>query len=352
MSDNNIYISLNGKKYTGWKEVSIKSSIDTIASAFSLNVIDSIAQTINSVWPIQTQDSCEIKLGNSVVLTGYVDNVNINIGKNLHNVTITGRDKTEDLIDCAVFTKPSSYSKTNILNLARELCSPFGISVILEDGVNLSNNFNITINPSESPFEVLDKKAKELGILLMSDGKGNLVLGKNSGVKIKDSLVFGENIEEASAIHDYTNRFSNYRIETQTTETGSSGWGGSLGVSGEALDEGVTRYRPLLLQGESSFSHSEAKKRAQWESITRAANSQEILVTIPGFRRADGNLWEINKLVSVKIPPCYVNDFTVLLIAGVEFILNESGSYTKLFLKREDAFIAEPTVKKQEGLGW
>lgn len=338
----------------GWTSAFVQRSIETLSGFFSLIVVDDTKQKLNNNWPLQTQDECVIRINNDVLITGYIDSVQINISEESHVISIRGRDKTCDLIDCSATNKPGKYAKINIFNFAEVICSPFGITVKAESGVDLTKTFKASLNPGESAFEALDKKAKELGILIITDGLGNLVLGNNDRTELNDPLVYGQNIKNARASYDYTDRFSYYRVETQGSSSEKTGWDAKVGVFGEGHDDGVNRYRPLIIRGESQMTSAFAQRTAQWEALVRAAKSQIIDITVQGFRQSNGELWEINKLVDVHIPPCYVNPPVQLLVTSVSYELSENGSFTKMTLMREDAYTSQPIqrVPANNNLGW
>jgi len=116
----------------------------------------------------------------------------------------------------------------------------------------------------------------------------------------------------------------------------------------------VNRFRPLIIQAEGKMNRSRAQQRANWEANVRAARSQSVTLTVQDFVQGNGDLWDINQLVSVFAPVLYINPATELLITSTEYIINASGSFTRISLKRADAYQALPpkTVKSQNKLGW
>ena len=100
MSDNIIYISVGGRKYTNWTSVKIDTSLETLTSSFTLSVVDKNIQKENSDWPIRPQDECIIFIGGEKIITGYIDELKVNVTKDSHIINIVGRDKTSDIVDC------------------------------------------------------------------------------------------------------------------------------------------------------------------------------------------------------------------------------------------------------------
>jgi len=356
MPDNTVYIAVDGIKYSGWKKLSIKKSMESLANSFSLTVTDEDNQLSNSTWKLQTQKEAVIRIGGDKIITGFIDSVRAAITPDSHEITVAGRDKTADLIDCSYTGDQTSFSKINFLNLATELIKPFNIPIRLKEGVNVGTTFRFTVNSGETVFAALERKARELGILLLTDPEGNLLLSNNTKEKADDSLIFGNNIISGDANYTFTNRFSVYIVRGQRSGTSGSSWGGGSGINvqGIGIDDGVSRTRPLIIRADSQMDSSLAERKAEWEALTRAAKSETITVMVQGFRQSSGALWDVNKLVDIYAPPLYANPTTEMLITNMEQTLDENGTRTKLTLKRADAYVAEPkaTVKKQKNLGW
>jgi len=110
----------------------------------------------------------------------------------------------------------------------------------------------------------------------------------------------------------------------------------------------------LIIQAEGQMTRDRAQQRANWEANVRAARSQTVNGMVQDFIQTNGELWDINQIVSVFAPVLYVNPATDLLITATEYIINASGSFTRIALKRADAYQAEPPkkVKAQNKLGW
>jgi prophage tail gpP-like protein len=65
---------------------------------------------------------------------------------------------------------------------------------------------------------------------------------------------------------------------------------------------------------------------------------------VQGWRQSNDALWKPNLVVTCKIPPLYVDQD--LIIAEVNYVLNESGTACRMTLKRPDAFNTSNLGKK------
>lgn len=356
MPDNKVFISVGGEKFGGWTSFKIRQSLETLSSSFELDVTDKTNQLQNTEWPIRPQDECILYIDSDKLMTGYVDKVMPSITKDSHSIKVSGRDKTADLIDCSYTGTKNSYSKMTMFSLAKTLVDPFDINVKLDSSVDDTEKFQFTVNRNDTVFSNLNKKANNVGMLLITNEDGDLVIINSGNETLEETLEWGRNIEAAKVFYDSTNRFSEYIINAQTLfKQSKGGWGSDIKIKATAIDEGVKRFRPKIIKSSSPLSRTMAQDRANWEALIRSAKAQVVNVTVSGFRQATDLLWSINKLVSTYIPPLYVNPAIELLISTLEFTLDENGSFTKMVLKRPDAYESKPEriiSASASSLGW
>lgn len=128
MTDNRNRLSLKvgGQVFSGWTSVRVRHSIEQIAGTFDISYTER--------WPGQTQgwvipagEYCEVRIGEHTVISGFVDKTAVSYDGNSHELRVTGRDRTGDLVDCSAPSKV--FSGLTFKQLADELCKPFGITV-------------------------------------------------------------------------------------------------------------------------------------------------------------------------------------------------------------------------------
>ena len=98
-----ISITIDDKNFSGWSKISIHRSIETLTSSFSFQVVDTQDQQSNLNWPLQTQSKAIIKINGKSIINGFIDRVSVAMNKDAHNIIISGRDKTSDLVDTTAF---------------------------------------------------------------------------------------------------------------------------------------------------------------------------------------------------------------------------------------------------------
>lgn len=339
---------VNGKTFEGWTEIKIKKSLKTISSSFELTLIDKWAEE-QVAWQVAPNDECILKIGDETIITGYIDSVNPSFSASQRSVTVSGRDKACDLVDCsAVHTNPS-WTNIDFERFAKILCDPFSVKVSKQSGLSLKTIQAVRINNGDTVFEVLDKQAKMLGVLLINDGKGGILITRAGTERAATRLVQGVNILSASASFDSKERFSKYIVKSQNGGYDEEVPSVDFSISAVSTDPNVKRYRPLSIQAEGIATAALAKLRASWEATFRAAKSSKISVSVYGWRQASGMVWEMNKIVGLNSGYLGINqDF---LISGVSFSKGSQGTTTTLELERPETYTPDPTIKTK-GEAW
>ncbi len=345
-----IALRVNGLQLAGWTRATVTRGIEAVAGSFELSVSDKWAN-VNAAWPVVEEDECSVLVGGVPVLTGYVDRRSPAFGPTEHSLTVSGRDKTGDLVDCSAILSKWEFTNIPVLTLARRVAEPFGIPVSLQPGLAPPRPAErLTVDPGDSAFDVIERACRLVGLLPVSDGVGGLVLTRAGTSRATTELVEGVNILSASATFDVSGRFRRYVVLGQHRGADDF-FGESAGrIRASATDLSVEREaRVLVVRPEGNVTTEIAKRRAEWEATVRASRGDTVAVTVQGWTQADGNLWPVNAIVRVRAPHVGV-DADMLIAQAVYSASADGGTTTQLALKRPDAFKPEPVKAKASGL--
>lgn len=338
-----VVLETGSKSYGGWTAMRIVRGMEALAGTFTFEV--------SELWPgqgtarrIEPGAACSVKVDGKAVITGYVDELDVEHDAKTHTVRVSGRDKTADLVDCSAIHKGGQWRGRTIAQIAADLCAPFGIQVKAATDVGKPLP-TFALQEGETVFEALARLARIRALLLESDASGNLVITRAGAVKVGTALVLGENILSVRGSVGLHDRFSEYVAKGQAAGSDDNFGQAVSQISATATDGGVPRYRPMVLLGESQDVAASLKQRVQWEANVRAARSMTVEVVVQGWEHA-GGLWQPNTLVRVIDSELRLDDD--LLIVTVTFELGEAGTLTQLLLTRADAYsllpIKAPTV--------
>lgn len=344
MSTPQVHLLSGGKRYGGWSAVRITRSIEAMCGSFSLDVFDRWA-TQQNPWPLREGDNCSVQVGDETVITGTIDARELGFGGGA-SATVTGRDATRNVVDCACDLTVWEFANVDVLAFAKKLCAPYGVPVSLQAGLSLARIAvpkKLSIDPGDTAGTAIENVCRVAGLLPVSDGHGGLVLTRAGAGRCTSSLEEGVNLISGRAHYDRTQR--HHKVVVLGTKAGTeSDWGTHLlSIRGSATDDNIEASRVTYVRPEGSVGTAQAKARAQWEVAVRAARGDTFSVTVQGWQQADGSLWPLNHLVHLRSPKLEVD--TDLLICGVTLSLSvEGGSTTVLDLKRAAAFTPMPTI--------
>lgn len=334
-----VRLEIGTERYGGWTRISIRRSLARAAGTFDLTVAERWpGQDVPR--PIQPGAACRVLVDGAPVITGYVDDVRIHYAAGEHAVTVRGRDKTGDLVDCC---PPSmQLAGASLAVIARNLCGPYGVEVVDRAGTSAVPGFKT--NPGDTVFETLEQLARARGVLLTTDGEGRLVLARAGKDKARTVLELGKNVLEARASFSMADRYSEITVLGQTAA--SDAWSGKAASQQKAVarDAGVPRYRPLTLVAEQEWQG--ANKRAQWEINTRYGKGNVAVYTVYGWKDGDA-VWMPNVLAAVR--DGFAGLDVTWLVGDVALTLDGQGYRAELTLSPPEAYEPEPVKPKKKG---
>lgn len=326
-------LSVAGKIWGGWTNMTINRSLESVAGEFDL--------TITARWSaaapraIKPGMPCVVNIGSDRVLTGYIDDFIPSYDAENVAMRVLGRDKTGDLVDSSVVDKSGQWRGQKLESLASTLCKPYDIDVINE--TDTGDAFSgITLEQGETVFELLDRLAKQRGVLVTSDAWGRLVITRASTQRAGVALVLGDNILAARGRFSWQGRASQYIIKGSAAAGGTT-WDDqpTKVVGGRQVvvtDSEITRYRPKILVNEDNLTVGGASARGEWYKARMQGEANTTEITVAGWREngETGPLWQLNRLVVVKDAIQQLD--VTWLIKTVSFMEGDSGRVTVLSL--------------------
>lgn len=338
-------LKIDGQLHEGWKEVEIVRSLEAISATFSL--------TMTERWPGQDSgravmpgDACELAIGGEVIVTGFVDQVSPSFDAKDHTIKVTGRDRSGDLVDCSAIDEPGEWHGRSMSQVVGAIARPFGVAVRLAAGKDATLR-RFKLQPGESAFEAIRRACAMNTMLPVPDGLGGVVLTRAGDARVGVALVEGANLLSGEAAYNDQERFSRYIVKAQQAGDDDIDPDSAAHVRAEATDDGIRRFRPLIIIAEDQADAAASKDRAVWERNTRRGKSRQITAVTDGWR-AGSTLWPLNALVPVKSPKLYCD--RDMLIASVRYQLNAQGKLTTLGLVWPEAYeVLVPVEKDDDG---
>ncbi|WP_134807766.1 phage baseplate assembly protein [Shigella boydii] len=338
---NTVTLRTDGRLFTGWTSVSVTRSIESVAGYFELGVNVPPGTDLSGLAPGK---AFTLEIGGQIVCTGYIDSRRRQMTADSMKITVAGRDKTADLIDCAAVYSGGQWKNRTLEQIARDLCAPYGVTVRweLSDKESSAVFPGFTLDHSETVYEALVRASRARGVLMTSNAAGELVFSRAASTAT-DELVLGENLLTLDFEEDFRDRFSEYTVKGYARTNGAEGDDidakSIVSRKGTATDSDVTRYRPMIIIADSKITAKDAQARALREQRRRLAKSITFEAEIDGWTRKDGQLWMPNLLVTIDAPK-YAIKTTELLVSKVNLILNDQdGLKTRVSLSPREGFL-------------
>jgi prophage tail gpP-like protein len=331
-------LTIGGQAYSAWEELRITRSIESLSGEFSFTLAPR-QYSDQPRWPLRAGAAAEVTVGGKLVISGHLDTLTSDFDGEASRVSVTGRDRTADLVDCSAIHTPGSWANKRIDAIIAELVQPFGIALEVAGDVGAPIK-KFALQQGESVFAVIDRLARFRGLIATATPAGALRLGTPASGAPVAELTQGVNIVSAAAEHDVRDRFSQIIVKGQAAGDDRNNGRAVAGVKGEARDAAVARHRPLLIIGEEQVNAADAKARAAWEASVRAGRAQRTRVTVPGWHRADGALWEPNVRLRLSAPALFIT--AELLLVEVALVKAGDGTTAELVLTPPDAWTPQP----------
>lgn len=337
-----LQLKLGQSLYGGWKKISVKRSLDQFAHTFDLTLTDTEADGARG---IVLGAPCQVLLDGETLVTGYVDRIRPGYGPRRRTLTVSGRSKTADLVDCSI--PPGHFQmekrQQTLLQLAQSLCGKFGIGAYSE--VSDLQPIEVSkMDAEQTAFEFLEQQTRIAGVMLVTDAGGNLVITRASHRRVGTALVLGENIREADGEFSSRDRFSVYAVTGNKVD--SSSVKPASQVVSEINDASFSgRYRPTTIVADE-LTDAEAERRAEWQRNVHYGRSKQATYTVSGWRHAS-DFWQPNTRVRVRDPWMGFDD-AWLMIGTAEFIQDERGRRSRLTVMPPEAYDLVPLPQPGE----
>jgi len=352
-----ITLEVNGNRYTGFTDITVFRSIETISGSFDFSATSS--DTL--VFPIAAQDACKVYIGNIPVINGFVESVSVSYDASSHSISISGRDRTCDVIDSTIIGA-KNFSGQSLVKIIQKVLSDNGlstISVINNTGSSITafNDAESSSSPvSQTIFEFIESYARKRQILITTDGEGNIVLARASTIvssAVLENIIGGQfnNIKSATVNYDFTKRFYKYVMQSQQSPSSTLSFGDvaleNVAVqTGSYIDNTIRNTRITEVISETSDLTTNLSQLASWTANLARTRSTEYKAVVQGYflDSSKAEIWKPNLLVKVTDDFCNIN--ATLLIKSVEYKLSvNDGSTTIITLVDADSYTLESQVE-------
>lgn len=348
-----VVLHVDGALYRGWKSVAVRRSMADLVGEFNLAAANPWDGAGRALYPVEEFDACKISIDGETVLDGYVDDVDLSLDPRDHPMTIAGRDRAMDMVDCSAIHPRGRWSGVNLLSIARELARPYGVTVRAETDVGKPFSAFV-IQQGETAYSALERAARMRGVLVMSDAAGGLVITRAKKTEPIAHLSETDKSLSIKSTRSGRERFHRYDVKGQAQQ---SGWGDAEQAAqtrATAFDPAVPRKaRALVIVAEDMGDGVTFADRARHEAAARRGRALTLTIAVPTWRTPSGGLWAPNQLVTVDCPR--MRHAGPRLIEAVTFTMDyKEGWKAELTLKPPETWdrLPEKEDKADGGGTW
>ena len=356
-----ILLRVNGQDFNNFIEMSISNSLQSLSGKFEFTATSDNTAS----FPFTIGDKVEVLIAELDFLVpianGFIDRIAINYSKSTHELRVTGRDKTSDIIDSHIkdLELSGTFTLKRIIQKTLDFLGIKDIKII--NNVSKIDEFKGELSAAEqgeSAFAFINKYAEARQVLLSNDGDGNIVI-----TRLENPLRNGEilniinnpvtnNVKSAKVVYDMSQRFHEYSVISATNFAAAcanllGGTDDSCAVSEVPklvnqqgtpdIDNTIRPSRKYILVPSKAMDVDIATKRAKWERALRIARTRKYHVTVQGFLSNSGLIWQTGQLVKVRDQFASINADLIISEISYNFSVND-GSTTTLTLVQQDVY--------------
>ncbi|WP_336947396.1 phage baseplate assembly protein [Asaia sp. HN010] len=214
-------IKIAGRILETWTSCEVGRDLADIAGSFRIRYLDEVrsAALLGGMSPefaaIHDRDPVEISINGTVILKGWVDDINLMADEHTAEAIISGRDVTGDLVDCSANPiGPGEYRQINLETLVGHLTNPYQIT--LDRQIETGAPFTlVALEPGDTVMDAIEHHARQRGVLVTSNGVGGIVLTQAGTTRASDSLSFPGNVRGIEVRISSRNRHSDVWVKGQ-----------------------------------------------------------------------------------------------------------------------------------------
>lgn len=312
-----LHIEVDGVEFQTVPNCTVGKRIDAIRKAsFSVPNENVTRQILIPLFP----HNCVIHFDRALLLTGYVNHTN------------PQKSGAAKQLDCSVHSAcaimensppplssfPMEFRNLNLEQIAKQIVEPMGIFLDVADDTGARFD-RVNIEQEQTALSFLSNLCGQRNMVISDDEYGSCIVWRGAGVgapvlRVDDSVQPDVDI---SVTFDGDRYFSSVTgvVPSKTRKPGQS-----FTVQ-NPFQSGIIRPHTYKID-ESSV--GELETAVNTAAARMFAQVFRVTIKLPGVRDDLGDVLDVNKIIEVRSPDNFINNFSEFIISGVEHNFTES----------------------------
>lgn len=328
-----VTITINGQAFKNFNGLGIKFDYDKIANEFNFKApFDPDIKEYRDAFKSINQPTA-IYIGGKLVITGQ-SFAKPNLSDNANTVNVSGYSITGAINKSAIVAPFEFIEGTSFTDIAADICGRFGIAIVIDpqaaDLAAKPFEKRIEFSSTEAAGSKLAELARERGLVISNTFNGRVLITRpNTEAATVQAFVQGElpvlNFSptyNADALHT---GYIGYAPETSDEDKEA----GTFPLNGIPQPGIIPRLKGIAPSNTDNQGLEDAVRAERGRAY---GNWLSASLLVSGWRDKNGDLWQPNKLVSVKAPRVMVYDDTKFFVRGVLLIKSDNKKQAQLDL--------------------
>lgn len=287
-----VLIRVGGQLWRDWEQITWSAAINEAARQLSLDIapsddtIKQVHKTFNGRVPI------EVTSNGQLVFSGKMDWKHPRLSPERRSMTISARGHGAALIDASAVHKTGGFRDMTPEQIAKEF-DEAKCKITTDPGITVKlPKFQLT--PGEKGFQAIERMLRDQRLTLRGEADGGTTITKGpTGRRHAGGLKEGEFLGEGDAKHDYSRRYSKYKVRGQSSEGSGAD---ATEIEAESDDPGVDGPRTRIVIVDKDLTKDGAKEYARHLRDRAAGEALRAAAKVAGWRDAAGMLYEPGNL--------------------------------------------------------
>lgn len=367
-------------EFDEWTSAEVGVDLKDLSWTFSFYLRDDtrsaatfVYSSEDKLYRVRQGAKVKIFINDTHVLTGKIKTASPHINDDFAEITISGEDKTGDLIDSAAVPEgPSEFKNMKLEDFAARITEPFNIPVRTDiDTGDLFRRLDVDL--PETALSAIEGAARKRYALLTSDGTTGLLITRTGASKAPADIKLPGNVLDASASFTEKGRHSETivigqaealdgdrkgRKASQSPSQGAKRPEDRQATDGSATtrerrgtaitrrirDEEVKDHRPKVHLAKGLTTAQATQDEADWRQRTARGEAEDTTYQVRGFD-VNGSLWHANQIVGVD--DAFLGIKRDMVISAINYSYKEETETTSLTVSSPESFDNQPTGSRR-----